>query len=148
MSYVEHPSGTGDVLSSCSLHLLGRQERVVVPAGAVANLITDVPFALVLAIAHTVFCQSVEDVALVFAILTLEPLLDMSAHFTLNLRVGVDEVRVMESLERYTGNRMVSLLGAILERPVGLPSEATASGLMLVSSQAFTIDLTVCSTII
>lgn len=118
------------------------------PAGAVSNLITNVPFALVLAIAHTVFCQSVEDVALVFATLTLEPLLNMGAHFTLNLRVGVDEVRVMESLERYTGCEMVSFFGAISERPVESPSEATASGLILVSSQAFTIDLTVCSTII
>lgn len=64
-----------------------------------ANLVVLVTLPLVLAVAHAILGESVEDVALVLGRLSLDPALEVRPHLALDARVVVVEVGVVEALE-------------------------------------------------
>ena len=92
-----------------------REDRVVLTAAAMSDLILSVTLPLVLVVAHTILRQRVQDVGLVLVGLSVDPRLEVGAHLPLHRRRIVVEVGVMETLEDLVGD-VVRIDGSVFPR--------------------------------
>lgn len=85
-----------NVLLSESSDTLRHQDTVVLSSTTMSDLIFGLSLSLVLVVSNGIFRESVENVTLVFGRLSIDPGFEVSTHLSLNGRVVIVEVGVVE----------------------------------------------------
>lgn len=99
----DHGRGARDVLLRERADAVRHQDRVVLAAAPVPDLVLGLTLALVLVVPDRLFRERVQDVPLVLSRLTVDPLFQVRAHLALDRRLVVVKVRVVERRENCGG---------------------------------------------